>query len=99
MTKITVAIAASVLAFALPAAAAPSDSPVITLDHEGRSYEYTVTQRGSARVIEGVEQRSGARFALRVRGDMVRGQFGSSTVSFRVSEARGEVTRTILASR
>ena len=99
MTIIKLSIAAAAMALSVPALATPAEPAAITLEHEGRSYVYTVRDQRSARIIEGVEQTSGTPFSLRVRGDMVRGRYGSAPVAFRVSDARGTVTQTLLASR
>lgn len=88
--------AALSVSMAAPALASASDQPIV-LEHQDQRYVYTVTNHGSTRAISGVEENSGKRFNLRVRGDRVRGEFGTASVSFRASEAQGSVTALIAA--
>ena len=90
--------AALTVSMAAPAlASAAADAPMV-LEHEGHRYVYTVTEQGDARVIRGVDELSGKRFTLRVRGDRVRGEYGATPVSFRASQAQGSAA-TLLAAR
>ena len=91
--------AALTVSMAAPALASPAaTSAPVVLEHEGHRYVYTVTEQGDARIIRGVDELSGKHFSLRVRGDRVRGEYGSTQVSFRASQAQGS-TATMLAAR
>jgi hypothetical protein len=91
--------AALTVSVAAPALASPAatDAPVV-LEHEGHRYVYTVAEQGDARIIRGIDELSGKRFTLRVRGDRVRGEYGSTPVSFRASQTQGTAA-TMIAAR
>ena len=57
-------------------------------EHEGRTYSYTVKERGDYRVISGVEEGSRKPFRLRVGESRVRGTIGAQTVNFPLKEVK-----------
>ncbi|NYF31265.1 MULTISPECIES: hypothetical protein [Sphingopyxis] len=83
-----------------PTAALAKDEPVKRFEHEGSTYSYTVTKVGDTRVINGVEERTGKPFTLRVGSHRVRGTVGSQQVSFTLRDVEPlNVEPTTLASR
>lgn len=73
-----------------------------TLTHDGVTYVYSVTEKGSARIIEGVDQTNGRAFRLRVANGRVDGVVGRNPVSFGLSEVKPMViaaTSTKVAAR
>ena len=83
-----------------PTAALAKDVPVKRFEHEGSTYSYTVTKVGDTRVINGVEERTGKPFTLRVGSHRVRGTVGSQQVSFTLRDVEPlNVEPTTLASR
>jgi hypothetical protein len=85
---------------AAPAIAHAEESATQRFEHKGSSYSYTVTQVGDVRVINGVEERTGKPFTLRVGQHRVRGTVGSQQVSFPLRDVE-PLTKpaTTLASR
>ena len=83
-----------------PTAALAKDEPVKRFEHEGSTYSYTVTKVGDTRVINGVEERTGKPFTLRVGSHRVRGTVGSQQVEFSLKDVE-PLTQpaTTLASR
>jgi hypothetical protein len=82
MKKFVTAALLSASAFAaVPALAEP-----VTLVRDGATYQYTVAEKGDARIIAGKRQ-DGEKFRLVVRRGWVSGQVGGREVSFRVKEA------------
>ena len=83
-----------------PTAALAKDELVKRFEHEGSTYSYTVTKVGDTRVINGVEERTGKPFTLRVGSHRVRGTVGSQQVSFTLRDVEPlNVEPTTLASR
>lgn len=83
-----------------PTAALAKDEAVKRFEHDGATYSYTVTQVGDMRVINGVEERTGKPFTLRVGQHRVRGTVGSQQVSFTLRDvAPLKIETTTLASR
>ena len=83
-----------------PTAALAKDEAVKRFEHEGSTYSYTVTKVGDTRVINGVEERTGKPFTLRVGSHRVRGTVGSQQVSFTLRDVEPlNVEPTTLASR
>ena len=83
-----------------PTAALAKDEPVKRFEHEGSTYSYTVTRVGDTRVINGVEERTGKPFTLRVGSHRVRGTVGSQQVSFTLRDVEPlKIETTTLASR
>ena len=83
-----------------PTAALAKDEPVKRFEHEGSTYSYTVTKVGDTRVINGVEERTGKPFTLRVGSHRVRGTVGSQQVSFTLRDVEPlNVEPPTLASR
>jgi len=74
------------LALAPSSVAFAKDAPTSRFEHEGVTYSYTVTQIGDTRVINGVEERTGKPFTLRIGQRRVRGTVGSQQVSFALRE-------------
>lgn len=91
MTRTLIAAAAATLAFAAPAFA--SDR---SFTHEGVTYDYTVTPKGDARVLEG-KASTGSKFKLTVRDGWVNGYVANARVSFRAP--KGEQAGAVLAGR
>lgn len=60
--------------------------------HEGASYDYIVTEKGTSKVITG-RRDDGTRFRFVVRGDRVRGTLGTQQVSFGLDEVKPVVAR------
>lgn len=56
--------------------------------HEGKSYSYTVEDRGDYRLIRGVEENSRKSFVLRVGESRVRGTMGSNNVNFPLKDVQ-----------
>jgi hypothetical protein len=56
--------------------------------HEGKSYSYTVEERGDYRLIRGVEENSRKPFVLRVGESRVRGTMGNNNVSFHLNKVK-----------
>ena len=91
MTIIKLSIAAVAMALSVPTIASEAGPAQITLDHDGRSYVYTVREQRNARIIEGVEQRMEVRpdvvpahrVGEGVRGDREAGRHGQSRPSHR----------------
>ncbi|WP_029935426.1 hypothetical protein [Sphingomonas sp. UNC305MFCol5.2] len=83
MTKLLIATAAAVIAFAAPATA---KERVFT--HEGVTYAYTATPKGDTLVLEG-KASQGGKFRLVVKGDWVDGYAGGARVSFRAPKREG----------
>lgn len=92
MTKLLIATAAAVIAFAAPATA---KERVFT--HEGVTYAYTATPNGDALVLEGKASKGG-KFRLVVKGDWVNGYAGGARVSFRAPK-REEAGAILVAQR
>jgi hypothetical protein len=83
-----------------PSIALAKDAPTNRFEHGGTTYSYTVTQVGDTRVIEGVEERTGKPFVLRVGTHRVRGTVGSQQVSFPLRDVQPlKIETTTLASR
>lgn len=83
-----------------PTAALAKDEAVKRFEHDGATYSYTVTQVGDTRVINGVEERTGKPFTLRVGQHRVRGTVGSQQVSFTLRDVEPlKIETTTLASR
>ena len=83
-----------------PTAALAKDEPVKRFEHEGSTYSYTVTKVGDTRVINGVEERTGKPFTLRVGSHRVRGTVGSQQVSFTLRDVEPlKIETTTLAAR
>ena len=92
--------AVALLALAPLSLAAPAraDDASTSFTHNGITYTYSITERGSTTVLRGVAVRGSVEtpFTLRVRGSQVRGLVGASEVSFPLSEVQPRVS---LASR
>lgn len=73
--------ALALVAFAMPAVANAETAPQ-RFEHDGKAYSYTVQDRGDYRVINGVEEKSGKAFRLRVGESRVRGVIGVQSVNF-----------------
>lgn len=56
--------------------------------HDGKSYSYTVEDRGDYRVIRGVEENNRKLFHLRVGESHVRGTMGGRPVSFPLDQVK-----------
>jgi hypothetical protein len=56
--------------------------------HDGKSYSYTVENRGDYRLIRGVEENSRKPFVLRVGESRVRGTMGSNNVNFPLKDVK-----------
>ena len=83
-----------------PSVALAKDAPTNRFEHEGSTYSYTVTQVGDTRVINGVEERTGKPFTLRVGQHRVRGTVGSQQVSFALRDVQPlKIETATLASR
>ena len=83
-----------------PTAALAKDEPVKRFEHEGSTYSYTVTKVGDTRVINGVEERTGKPFTLRVGARRVRGTVGSQQVSFTLRDVEPlQIETATLAAR
>ena len=83
-----------------PTAALAKDEPVKRFEHEGSTYSYTVTKVGDTRVINGVEERTGKPFTLRVGSHRVRGTVGSQQVSFTLRDVEPlQIETATLAAR
>ena len=80
MKKIILSIVALV-AFATPAIANAEAAPK-RFEHDGKAYSYTVQNYGDYRVINGMEEKSGKTFRLRVGESRVRGVIGVRPVNF-----------------
>jgi hypothetical protein len=80
---------------------ARADDTARSFEHDGVTYTYTITERGSTTVLRGVAERGASEtpFTLRVRGSRVRGQVGLSDVSFALSDVEPLVARMALAGR
>lgn len=80
---------------------ARADDAARSFQHDGVTYTYTITERGSTTVLRGVAERGASEtpFNLRVRGSRVRGQVGLSDVSFALSDVEPLVARMALADR
>jgi hypothetical protein len=80
---------------------AQADEATRTFAHDGVTYSYIVTERGSMTVLRGIATEGAVEtpFTLRVRGSRVRGQVGVSEVSFALSDVEPVVGRMALASR
>jgi hypothetical protein len=59
-----------------------------TLTHDGITYVYSVTDKGTARIIEGVDQTNNRPFRLRVAHGRVEGVVGRDAVSFGLNEVK-----------
>ncbi len=59
-----------------------------TLTHDGATYVYSVTEKGNAKIIEGVNQTNGRAFRLRVARGRVEGVFGWKPVSFGLDQVK-----------
>ncbi len=99
MTKLfhRTAIALGML-IASPAFAAGTE----TLTHNGSTYVYSVTEKGNAKIIEGVDQTTNRPFRLRVSNGWVYGRVDGTAVSFSlrdVKPASAEPTSTQVAAR
>ena len=95
----TIIPALGLLALA-PTAALAKDEAAQRFQYDGAIYSYTVTQVGKARVITGVEERTGKPFTLRVGEHRVRGTVGSQQVSFALRDVEPlTADKTTLASR
>lgn len=82
----------------LPAAAHAEE--VRRFEHEGNIYSYTVSTLGDRRVINGVEEKTGKPFKLRVGTHQVRGTVGSQQVQFSLKDVEPlKATVTVLAAR
>lgn len=68
-------------------------------EHKGSTYVYTVTQVGDHRVIDGVDERTGKPFKLRVGTHRVRGTVGSQQVSFLLRDVEPLAKPATLAAR
>ena len=79
-TILSAAAAASCL-FAAPALA--QEAPAASFIHEGMTFDYTATQQGRSRVIEG-KNSDGVKFRLVVHNGRVDGYFDDRHVSFAV---------------
>lgn len=87
------------LLVAAPAIAQAKDAP-LRFEHKGSSYSYTVTKVGDYRVIDGIEERTGQPFKLRVGQNRVRGTVGSQQVSFALRDVEPlDIKPATLASR
>lgn len=84
---------------ALTPAIAHAKEAAQRFEHEGSTYSYTVTQVGETRIINGVEERTGKPFTLRVGTHRVRGTVGSQQVSFALREVAPLTKATAIASR
>ncbi|WP_404333752.1 hypothetical protein AB2M62_11165 [Sphingomonas sp. MMS12-HWE2-04] len=78
MTRLFLAAAAATLTFAAPALATER-----TFTHEGVTYNYTVTQQGDVKVLEGTAAPTGEKFRLTVKNGWVSGYAANARVSFR----------------
>lgn len=56
--------------------------------HEGKSYSYTVEDRGDHRVIRGVQENNNKLFHLRVGESHVRGTVNGHPVSFPLNQVK-----------
>lgn len=68
--------------FAAYPAVANAEAAAQRFEHDGRTYQYTVEDRGDYRIITGMEEDSRKPFRLRVGESRVRGTMGSQTVNF-----------------
>ena len=84
MKKIIIAAAAL---FALVPAAVQAEE-TRRFEHGGGVYVYTVTETSAGRVINGIEEKSGQPFKLRVGERRVRGTVGSQEVSFALRDVQ-----------
>jgi len=97
MKKIIVPILAL---FALtPAAVRADESAAQRFEYDGSIYSYTVTKVGDVRVINGVEEKTGKPFKLRVGEHRVRGTVGSQQVNFALRDVEPLTKVATLASR
>ncbi len=83
----------------IPAAVHAEEPTAQRFEHDGSIYSYTVTRVGEARVITGVEEKTGKRFKLRVGEHRVRGTVGSQEMSFplRAVQPLGKIATTLAA--
>ncbi|MBL0769948.1 hypothetical protein JI743_14145 [Sphingopyxis sp. DHUNG17] len=96
----TIILAVSALATLTPAAVHAKDPDVKRFEHGGNVYSYTVTSTDNGRVIEGVEEKTGKPFTLRIGKHRVRGTVGSQQVSFTLRDVKPlDKPATTLASR
>jgi hypothetical protein len=89
------------ISIAIAAAAMFTPALAETLVHEGKTYTYTVEQRGNLRLISG-EDSDHRPFTLRVSKNWVNGTVDGSPVSFATRDVirlKPEVTVTEVAAR
>jgi len=89
MTKIFHRIA---LMFGLLLAGPAFAAETTTLTHQGVTYAYKVTEKGAARIIEGVDSTNHQPFRLRVSRGWVEGRVGTTAVSFSLSEVKSVIS-------
>lgn len=86
-------------AISVPAIAIANEPAQIVLEHEGHRYSYTVSQKGKARIISGVETKTGKPFKLYVANGRVRGTVGAESVEFSLHDVQPLQKEATLASK
>lgn len=87
LSKIVFAVA-TVLAATAPAMAEEGAAKERFV-HEGYTYVYEVKPTKDGQLISGARYPGGSSFALKVKGEKVRGLSGGQNVAFKVAEAKG----------
>jgi hypothetical protein len=82
------------LSMAGPALAAET----ATLTHQGVTYVYSVTEKGSAKIIEGVDRTNNRPFRLRVAHGWVEGRVDGAAVSFSLRDVKPVTSTTATAA-
>lgn len=91
MRMLSIIAATATIFTAVPALAETDRESSFT--YEGRTYVYTVAQKGDAQYITGRSYPEGGSFALRVRDGKVKGTSNGSSVRFDVADAQGAINR------
>lgn len=89
MRMLSVIVATATIFTAVPALAETDGESSFT--YEGRTYVYTVAQKGDAQYITGRSYPNGGSFALRVRDGKVNGTSNGNSVRFDVADAQGAI--------
>lgn len=95
--KMLYTLIAAGLFFTAPVAAIAAEAETTAFEHDGMTYVYSVTTKGKARIIRGVEEKTGKPFKLYIANGRVRGTVDSHPVEFSLRDVKKLPLRTEVA--